>query len=386
MKKLLRFSILLTGSLLLLRASYAQVGINNPNPDPSAILDLNSEGLGLLIPRMSTLQRMAITDPAESLLVYDTDHRMYYYYDPFFNDFNWLALNPFNFRDGVTFRTHPFMNDMNLFESSGGDKTNAATSPRVWIDGQLIVGSFERPGVKGIMVEGDSKFKGTVTFDKNPVFTEGLPAPSGNIGALVDNPPPAEDTYNTTFQGYGTIPLGGIIMWSGNPDALPPGWAICDGVQPSPVPSDELGNAIVVPDLRERFIVGAGGSVNGLDNPTVVNDVGVAVGSGGYAVDSLGGTHADTLDIQHLPSHNHSFSATTSNEGSHSHSFTISDGGSGSVTNADNSGNDGSKSTSTNGAHTHSVSGTTSDAGTTNTKPLDNRPPFYALAFIIRVQ
>ena len=47
------------------------------------------------------------------------------------------------------------------------------------------------------------------------------------------------------------MPLGGIIMWSGAPNALPTGWALCDG-------TGTWGGANPIPDLRERFIVGAG--------------------------------------------------------------------------------------------------------------------------------
>lgn len=50
------------------------------------------------------------------------------------------------------------------------------------------------------------------------------------------------------------MPLGGIIMWSGAPNALPTGWALCDGTGSY----GPVGNTSPIPDLRERFIVGAG--------------------------------------------------------------------------------------------------------------------------------
>jgi len=59
----------------------AQVGIGNTNPDASSMLDITSTSKGLLAPRMTTLQRLAITTPANSLLVYDTDLKSFYYYD-----------------------------------------------------------------------------------------------------------------------------------------------------------------------------------------------------------------------------------------------------------------------------------------------------------------
>lgn len=50
--------------------------------DPSAMLDVASNNKGILIPRMSTTERIAITTPATSLMVYQTDGlKGYYYYD-----------------------------------------------------------------------------------------------------------------------------------------------------------------------------------------------------------------------------------------------------------------------------------------------------------------
>lgn len=61
--------------------SQAQVGIGNTSPDISSILDITSTSKGLLTPRMTTVQRLAITTPANSLLVYDTTLKSFYYYD-----------------------------------------------------------------------------------------------------------------------------------------------------------------------------------------------------------------------------------------------------------------------------------------------------------------
>ena len=42
------------------------------------------------------------------------------------------------------------------------------------------------------------------------------------------------------------VPHGAILLWSGAANALPVGWALCDGANGTP-------------DLRGRFVVGAGG-------------------------------------------------------------------------------------------------------------------------------
>ena len=66
--------------LLFTCVGYAQVGIGTTDPDPSALLELDSDGQGILVPRMSTLDRIDITSPAEGLMVYDLDERSFYYY------------------------------------------------------------------------------------------------------------------------------------------------------------------------------------------------------------------------------------------------------------------------------------------------------------------
>jgi hypothetical protein len=55
--------------------AHAQVAINTDGsqPDGSAMLDIKSGAKGLLIPRMTTVQRSGIGTPADGLMVYDTD-------------------------------------------------------------------------------------------------------------------------------------------------------------------------------------------------------------------------------------------------------------------------------------------------------------------------
>ena len=61
--------------LSLCLVTFAQVAINtdNSDPNPSSMLDIKSSTLGLLIPRMTTANRLAIINPAQGLIVYDTD-------------------------------------------------------------------------------------------------------------------------------------------------------------------------------------------------------------------------------------------------------------------------------------------------------------------------
>ncbi|MBG44328.1 MAG: hypothetical protein CL530_10210 [Aequorivita sp.] len=71
--------------------SHAQVGIGTTNPDASSMLDITSTSKGLLVPRMTTAQRNAITTPSNSLLVYDTTLKSFYYYDS--TTSSWVSIN-----------------------------------------------------------------------------------------------------------------------------------------------------------------------------------------------------------------------------------------------------------------------------------------------------
>ncbi|WP_158845493.1 hypothetical protein [Algibacter sp. L1A34] len=50
----------------------SQVGIGTTTPDDSAILDIDSDSKGILIPRLTTTQRNSITLPAIGLLLFNT--------------------------------------------------------------------------------------------------------------------------------------------------------------------------------------------------------------------------------------------------------------------------------------------------------------------------
>lgn len=83
--------ILFFASLIFASISQAQVGIGNISPDASSMLDITSTEKGILTPRMTTAQRTAIITPANSLLVYDTDLKSFYYYD--FTSTSWVKIN-----------------------------------------------------------------------------------------------------------------------------------------------------------------------------------------------------------------------------------------------------------------------------------------------------
>ena len=76
----------LLAAVLLTATTYAQIGINNENPDASAALDITSTTGGLLVPRMTETQRDAISPAATGLMIYQTDGTAGFYY---YNGSSW---------------------------------------------------------------------------------------------------------------------------------------------------------------------------------------------------------------------------------------------------------------------------------------------------------
>ena len=58
------------------------IGVGTLTPDNSAVLDLSppNNDKGILIPRLTAVQRLAISNPANSLLVFDTDSNCFFFY------------------------------------------------------------------------------------------------------------------------------------------------------------------------------------------------------------------------------------------------------------------------------------------------------------------
>lgn len=67
----------------------AQVGVGTTTPDGSAQLDVESTEKGILIPRLTAIQRVSIPSPAAGLLVYQNDAPIGFY---FYNGSAWTRL------------------------------------------------------------------------------------------------------------------------------------------------------------------------------------------------------------------------------------------------------------------------------------------------------
>lgn len=170
------------------------------------------------------------------------------------------------------------------------------------------------------------------------------------------------------------IPAGLISLWSGS--VAPSGWALCDGTNGTP-------------DLRNRFIVGAGtsyplGTTGGSTTSTAAGGhTHTESAAGGHNHAGLTGDTA--LTVNQIPSHTHSLTGNTTAEDNNytpgstlmaegsivrgTYNLTTTATGEG-ATHNHTIGTDGSHSHTINsvGDHTHSVT-----------------PPYYALAYIMKL-
>ena len=143
----------------------------------------------------------------------------------------------------------------------------------------------------------------------------------------------------TDLTGIVSIPTGVIVMWSGT--TIPSGWALCDGTNSTP-------------DLRNRFIVGANdASKTGITTQT---GPGFNVTTGAiddtYEPGDVGGEDAHQLTVEELAAHTH-------------------------TQNGDGGGGGG-------GPNFGGTSNNPDTGSTGGDKYHENRPPYYALAFIMK--
>jgi microcystin-dependent protein len=146
-------------------------------------------------------------------------------------------------------------------------------------------------------------------------------------------------------------PMKSVIMFYGTEDDLTQGYQFCDGTNGTP-------------DLRGKFIVGQDPNDNDYNN-----------------IGKTGGSKRHTLTENEMPQHSHN--GSTNSAGSHSHSGTAAgpydgtpigggfDGGGNAFRN---------RSISINNAGNHSHTVSIGSKG--GSQPHENRPPYYALAYI----
>jgi hypothetical protein len=306
--------------------------------------------------------------------------------------------------NGVT--ASVFCDGTNFFPATTGSLGNQTINGNLAVTGTTTL--------TGALTASTAVFSGTISA-VSPTFTGVPTAPTASAGTN-------NTQIATTAFALAAFPSGGIIMWSGSIASIPAGWLLCNGTSGTP-------------DLRDRFIVGAGSTY-------AVN------ATGGFATYSLStaqlpshthtGTTA-TVDINHTHSgttglqsndHAHGFNVNTAAAGTHQHYnvFNVSTSNEGSLSASNtiarrgNYGGDYSYDfssstseaniglTSNAGNHIHNVAGATggvnanhnhafstgamsannvhSHTFTTNATgsgaAIDNRPPYFALAYIMK--
>jgi hypothetical protein len=85
----MKFSIIIISLFFTWQFSNAQVGIGTTSPDASSLLDLTTTSKGMLVPRMTVAQKLAITTPATGLLIYQTDGTSGFWY---YTGSAWVSL------------------------------------------------------------------------------------------------------------------------------------------------------------------------------------------------------------------------------------------------------------------------------------------------------
>ncbi|MBO3117483.1 hypothetical protein J4050_12035, partial [Winogradskyella sp. DF17] len=103
--------------LICFNFSFSQVGIGTTTPDASSMLDIESTTSGILIPRMTQAQRLAIGTPANGLLVYQTNGSLgFWFYDGLgWNQLTFGASGEFQSIGGIVQNTTDIFNDDFVF-------------------------------------------------------------------------------------------------------------------------------------------------------------------------------------------------------------------------------------------------------------------------------
>ena len=293
--------------------AFAQVGIGTNNPNSSAQLEITSNTKGMLIPRMTSVQRAGIATPATGLYVWDTDTKSLWYYngavwvntvsEATFGDVKsgfqatdhsgWIKL------DGRAVST--LSADQQAVAISLGFTTNlpdASTSYLVQngfglgsVSGANTV-TLTQGNLPNVNFSGTAASAGNHTHDTDPAsFNSGS---AGNHDHWVDPP----NTVTTT-DGWHTH---GSNAGGGNGAGL----QFQDGVwTPTGYDNDGVGVEDNMSYTLALDIYGNGNHAHTVD-------------IGGFA-SSINGNHTHTVDVP---------STTSSTNGAHTHSVTVGSGGS----------------------------------------------------------
>jgi hypothetical protein len=195
---------------------------------------------------------------------------------------------------------------------------------------------------------------------------------------LASNPSASLQAATKQYVDNIALPAGVIVMWSGVAATIPSGWSLCDGSNGTP-------------DLRDRFIVGAGSTYSpGNTGGTTSHSHTITVASTTLTVAQIPAHNHAVTDPGHAhsvydPGHAHSYTGLVTNQPhpTGSASFEARGSAAGYTTGASGTG------IAIYGAATGiSIQNTGSSQGHTHTaseNTVDHRPPYYALCFIMKL-
>jgi len=232
-------------------------------------------------------------------------------------------------------------------ENTWGEKINADFD----LVDDLLDGTT---AIKPNLTEGEWKVGGTAItataseLNLSSTIASKAPLDSPALTGTPTAPTAAEGTNTTqiattafvTTATASSVPSGVIVMWSGTVANIPNGWVLCNGSNSTP-------------DLRNRFVVGAGDT---------------------YAVDATGGS-ADAVVVSHT--HTDSGHTHSANGWSAATTSSVFDG---TIDGSYNAG--GSDRNYVQNPVTASASANISTEGESGTNK--NLPPYYALAYIMK--
>ena len=187
----------------------AQVGIGTNSPDASAALDITSTDKGLLIPRMSTAQRTTITNPATSLMVFDTDTNSYWSYveDAWVEDkpgvgkfVDGATANIASYPDKVGIGSNTVAPSHQLYVKGVRDNEDINTAARF---DAIYEGSGTSPVTYGLTSYAINRSTATIDY---AISTQGITRNNsgGTMNVGVGSWPQLYNSGNISF-GYGSI-------------------------------------------------------------------------------------------------------------------------------------------------------------------------------------
>ncbi len=221
MNKFFTLALLFITSHVFCQVGGMSVSPNGSQPDASAGLDINFNNKGLLMPRMSTVQRNAIASPATGLFIFNTDCQVVNYNAGTPSNPNWATINASNVLvAGVTIAANPIgAICAGASVTFTATPSNGINSPSYqWQVNGNNVGTNSTTYSSSTLNNGDVV---TCILSSNAACVTGSPVTSNPITMLVNIVPTITGTTAASFCSGSAVTLGasanlGTINWYAN--------------------------------------------------------------------------------------------------------------------------------------------------------------------------